>query len=131
MLKKISWISVAMLFLICLYCLYLRFPTVTYSGDTELWNVELKAKLVGTEESYELKFIYKEEKSIDHIVYDIHPHYGEGWLSALNGGNREFFYQCEGCGYFDYEDELLIFIKWKERDAQLEYFSELFTLKKS
>ncbi|MFC0562424.1 hypothetical protein [Halalkalibacter alkalisediminis] len=127
--KNVYLIMAMVTMLICLYMLFLRFPFVTYYGETENGRVELNAKLAGTEGSYEILFFFKGNEELDHLIFDVHPHFGVGWLSETTR-NEEYVYQCEGCGYYDHDDELLMFIKWKEGSRKLEYESELFSLVK-
>lgn len=127
--RNIFWIGATVIFLIGFYMLFLRFPSVTYYGESEKWDVELKARLVGIEDSYEIVLSYKGTEKLDHVIFDIHPHYGLGWLTEMTD-DKKFIYRCEGCGYYDQDNELLMFIKWKEDSRQLEYNRELFILEK-
>jgi hypothetical protein len=102
---------------------------VTYSGETDKWHVSIESKLIGTEGSYSIFIKYKENKQVKQVEYDVHPHYGGGWIDVEDINNDQVYqYECNSCGYYDKEEELLFFIKWKN-ESQFNYESELFSLR--
>ena len=89
-----------------------RSHSVTYQGEDENWLITINAHLVGLNGSYNTRIQYKEKEPIYVVDYNIYPHYQGGGIVSLS--EEGFYYsECDDCGYFDKDEELLFFITWK------------------
>jgi hypothetical protein len=110
--RKLIWLLVLLVLFVSLYWVVFRTRSVTYQGEDKNWLVEINAKLVGLNGSYNIEIQYKGRESINDVDYNIYPHYQGGYFS-LNG-EGSYSWECDSCGYYDKDEELLFFITWRE-----------------
>jgi len=117
--KKIIWSIIIVILFVTFYQIMLRGKTVTYMGEDENWRITINSEIEGLNSSYTIVVKYKGNKEIEHLNFNIHPHYESGIPSLNNDGY--YIYECKNeCTYYDKESKLLLFIIWQEKNHLVE-----------